>query len=98
VADTIALLTPEFGNALSNQPAWSGTSSGFITTTVDLPASASGQSIQLKWFLATDSSNGKPGWYIDTVAITNCPSSNCWKHATEPACAKRRGRSANRPN
>ena len=70
-----------YGNSLAGHPAWSGNSGGFVTTMVDLPAAAESQSIQLRWHCATDSGNGNPdtnGWYIDTVAITNCACACCW--------------------
>ena len=68
------LITNFYGNPLSNRPAWSGTSSGFTNTIVNLPASASGQNIQLRWRLGTDNGNGtstpNTGWRIDSVAIS----------------------------
>ena len=70
-----------YGNSLAGRQAWSGNSGGFITTMVDLPAAAAGQIIQLRWHCGTDSGNGNPdtaGWYIDTVAITNCACACCW--------------------
>jgi M6 family metalloprotease-like protein len=65
------------GNPLSNRQAWTGDSGGLITTIVNLPAAAAGQSIRLRWRLATDNSYGHGGWYMDTVSITGpyicCP-------------------------
>jgi uncharacterized repeat protein (TIGR01451 family) len=60
-----------FGNPLRGRRAWSGNSGGFITTVVNLPASASGQNIQLRWSLGSDNTTASSGWYIDTVAISN---------------------------
>jgi hypothetical protein len=59
-------------NPLDGRQVWSGSSGGFITTKINLPAAAAGQNIQLKWRLATDTANGYggTGWYVDTVAIT----------------------------
>lgn len=37
------------GNPLGGRPAWSGNSTNFITTTVNLPAAAAGQNVQLRW-------------------------------------------------
>jgi hypothetical protein len=59
-----------FGNPLTNRWAWSGTNGAYVTTTVNLPAAASGQTIQLRWRAGTDTSNPGGGWRIDTVAIT----------------------------
>ena len=70
-----------YSNSLAGRQAWSGNSGGFITTMVDLPAAAGGQNIQLRWRCGTDNGNGNTdtnGWYIDTVAITNCACACCW--------------------
>src|ERR1700722_6195405 len=79
-----AVIDTGFSNSLAGRAAWSGNSSGFITTTVDLPPAAAGQSIQLRWLLGTDNGNvatGTPGWWIGTVSISNCPTSVCWNTA-----------------
>ncbi len=59
-----------FGNPLAGRQAWSGTSPGFVTTIVNLPASAQGQTIQLRWRCGTDNSNGRTGWRIDSIGIS----------------------------
>ncbi|MDB6066231.1 MAG: conserved repeat domain protein [Pedosphaera sp.] len=53
--------------------AWSGNSSGFITTSVHLPAAAAGQTIHLKWRCGTDTGNqyGGVAWYVDTISIVD---------------------------
>jgi uncharacterized repeat protein (TIGR01451 family) len=58
-------------NPLAGRQAWGGNSGGFITTIVNLPRSAAGQVVQLKWRFALDSGNyyGGFGWYIDTISI-----------------------------
>jgi hypothetical protein len=58
-----------YGNPLAGRRAWSGNSGGFITTTVNLPATAAGQAIQLRWRCGTDNSNGRTGWRIDTISV-----------------------------
>src|SRR5438445_1920499 len=60
-----------YNNPLSGRSAWTGNSSGFITTTVNLPASAAGQNVQFAWRCGSDESFGGTGWYIDTVSITD---------------------------
>jgi cytochrome c biogenesis protein CcdA len=59
------------GNPLGGRQAWSGNSDGWITTTVNLPATAAGQVIQLRWDLGTDTGNAATvtGWYIDSVSV-----------------------------
>jgi uncharacterized repeat protein (TIGR01451 family) len=58
-------------NPLFGRQVWSALSPGFITTVVNLPAAAAGQSVQLKWRFGTDNGNfyGGSGWYVDTVVI-----------------------------
>jgi len=60
------------GSSLGGRQAWSGNSGAFVLTTVNLPASALGQNIGLRWRAAFDSSvsvtNG--GWRIDDVSIS----------------------------
>ncbi len=75
----IRILGNTRSNPLGGRSAWTGNSGGFITTTVNLPASAAGQTIQLKWRCGTDNSTASTGWYVDTIAIAdsyyNCCSS-----------------------
>jgi uncharacterized repeat protein (TIGR01451 family) len=58
-------------NPLFGRQVWSALSPGFITTTVNLPAAAAGQTVQFKWRFGTDNGNfyGGSGWYVDTVAL-----------------------------
>jgi hypothetical protein len=58
-------------NPLNGRSAWGGNSGGFISTIVNLPASAAAQNIQLKWRLGTDVGNdyGGSGWCIDNVLV-----------------------------
>jgi hypothetical protein len=64
-------ISSQFGNSLAGRQAWSGNSGGFITTVVNLPAAAAGQTITLKWLCGTDQSSGAGGWYVDTVSVTD---------------------------
>lgn len=65
--------------------AWSGTTDGFMTTIVNLPASAQGKSIQLRWICGTDYGNvallGTGGWWIDSVVISTTNTVCC--HSTQ---------------
>ena len=58
-------------NPLNGRNAWSGTSGGFVTSEIQLPAAAAGQSVKFRWrFGADDNTAGtgpNPGWYIDDV-------------------------------
>jgi PKD repeat protein len=59
-----------FMNPLVGQAAWTGDSGGFITTVLNLPASVSGQNIQLRWRVGSDLDFSELGWYVDSVTIT----------------------------
>jgi PKD repeat protein len=63
------VISANFQNPLAGRQAWSGDSGGFITTIVNLPASALGQAIQLRWVCGSDNSVDRPGWFVDTVSI-----------------------------
>ncbi|HVM59821.1 MAG TPA: DNA/RNA non-specific endonuclease [Verrucomicrobiae bacterium] len=48
-----ATLSSGYSNPLAGRQAWSGYPSGFVTSTVNLPAVTAGQNIQLRWRCAT---------------------------------------------
>ena len=62
-------LNSSFSNPLGGRQAWTGSSGGYITTTVNLPLAASGQSIQLRWRRGSDSSVSATGWRVDTISL-----------------------------
>ncbi|MGA2864224.1 MAG: protease pro-enzyme activation domain-containing protein [Verrucomicrobiota bacterium] len=64
-------IDPTDDNPLDGRQVWSGLSGTFITTTLNLPASAADQNIQLKWRLGMDTGNdfGASSWAIDGVVI-----------------------------
>ncbi len=76
-------LSTGFANPLPGRQAWTGLSGGttaaptYITTTVNLPASANGQNVQFKWRVGSDNSvvaGGANGVRIDNITIAG---SNC---------------------
>ena len=67
-----ATISTSFSNPIGGQPGWSDTSSGFITTVVNLPAAAAGQSIKLRWRMGSDDSVSGEGWRIDNVSLLDC--------------------------
>jgi hypothetical protein len=69
-----ATISVSFGNPIAGRMAWSGNTGGFVTTTVNLPANANGQSIVLRWRRGSDNSVSAVGAFIDTITITG---SNC---------------------
>jgi hypothetical protein len=73
-------ISSSFGSPIAGRMAWSGLSGGttaaptYITSTVNLPAAAAGQSIRLKWRAATDNSiaaAGAAGVRIDSISLTS---------------------------
>src|SRR5439155_21817213 len=81
-----ALLIPG-STALGGRPGWSGNSGGWVVTEVNLPSSAAPQPIQLRWRLASDSSRGGNGWFIDDVAVSQYP---CAPPVTNPVILRPR--------
>ena len=60
------------GNPIGGRSAWSGYSGGFVTTIVNLPAGAAGQTVRLRWLFGTSSYyGGYGGWNIDTVSVAD---------------------------
>ena len=56
-------------NPLSGRDAWTGDSGSFVSTLVNLPSSAAGKSVRLRWRLGNDDSVSYDGWYVDTVMV-----------------------------
>jgi subtilisin-like proprotein convertase family protein len=69
-------ISSSFGNPLGGRSAWTGNSSGWVTTTVNLPAAAIGQTVVFRWRRGTDSSVGATGAFIDDVSVTNAGCGN----------------------
>ena len=66
------------GSPIAGRMAWTGSSNGFMTTTVNLPGSVGIQTFKLRWRMASDNSTSGAGWRIDNVVIygffsTPCP-------------------------
>jgi hypothetical protein len=62
-------------NPIAGRMAWSGNSSGYITTVANLGPNVNGQTIKLRWRMGTDLFTAAPGWRIDTLSFTGagCP-------------------------
>src|SRR6185436_17530424 len=56
-----AAISTGFSSGIAGRQAWTGTSNGFILTTVNLPAAALGQNIRLRWRAAFDTSVSPTG-------------------------------------
>ncbi|MBX3282812.1 MAG: VCBS repeat-containing protein [Acidobacteria bacterium] len=74
-------ISTSFQSPIGGRQAWTGNSAGFITTTATFPAAAVGQSVQLRWLMASDSSVSATGISIDNITVTsgylcNAPAAN----------------------
>ncbi len=56
-------------NPLGGRAAWTGSSNGYVSTVANLPASAAGQMIRLRWRFGADDNTAVDGWYVDSVVI-----------------------------
>jgi hypothetical protein len=64
------LLGAGANNPLANRPAWNGSSGGnFLLSSVQLPASAAGQNVQLRWRFGADDNTAGLGWNVDTIKL-----------------------------
>ena len=68
--------TTFFGdNPLSGRPVWSGANTDFQNVVVNLPTTANGRSVRLRWRMGTDSSTGLSGYWLDDIHVyVNRPS------------------------
>lgn len=66
----VSSISVSFQSPILGRQAWNGSSGGYLTTTVDLPASFDGQNAQFRWRFATDTSVSGSGWNIDSIAVT----------------------------
>jgi hypothetical protein len=72
-------------NPLAGTQAWGGNSGGWLTTTVNLPASAAGQNVQLKWVLATGvNTSVAAGWFVDSISVQDSSFSCCSPNTNVP--------------
>ena len=57
-------------SAISNRPAFSGNSDGYVLTKVDL-STYEGEQVKFRFRFASDEFEGGDGWYIDDVSLSN---------------------------
>jgi hypothetical protein len=60
---------PQYQSAIQGRDAWTGDSGGFITTIVNLPVTAAGQNVRLRWRMASDESVNAGGWNVDSISL-----------------------------
>ena len=63
------VLSTGFSNPLAGRSAWTGSSEGYFDTTVELPSSATGNNVQLRWRFGSDTSVSSTGWRVDTIEL-----------------------------
>ena len=63
-------ISADRGSPIGGRRAWSGTSEGFVTTVVDVPAIQTLS--RLRWRMASDSGGSDEGWRVDNVNHTWC--------------------------
>lgn len=61
-----------FSNPLGGRNAWCGSPREWENYIIDLDAWA-GQTVRFRWRLGTDSSLGRPGWFVDDIKVQACP-------------------------
>ncbi|MFN8289757.1 MAG: S8 family serine peptidase [Chitinophagaceae bacterium] len=72
-------ISSSFSSPIAGRSAWTGSSSGFVGVTVNMPASSAGQTTRLRFRMASDVSVGSTGWRIDNITISQpaCCGSAC---------------------
>ncbi|HST28866.1 MAG TPA: S8 family serine peptidase [Rudaea sp.] len=58
-------------NPLASRQAWSGNTATYQDADVLLPASTSGQNVQFRWRVGSDSTVGKTGYWLDDVQLVS---------------------------
>ena len=73
-----------FLNPLVGRMAWTGNSTTYVDSVVNLPASLNGQTVQFRWFLGTDNAVAGTGVWVDDVQVlgarvcnANCSTNAC---------------------
>jgi hypothetical protein len=73
------------GNPLAGRQAWTGSSGGFIQTTVNVPIRL-GSNVILRWRMGSDNSVSGEGWRVDSVTIAvPCPTPPRFRPRPTPA-------------
>ena len=73
-------VSSSFSNPLAGRSAWCNVSTGYpayLTTVVNLPAAAAGQTIRLQWRVGSDSSVASTGQNIDSIVISDACATVC---------------------
>lgn len=71
-----------FSNPIGGENAWCGDPQDWLESIVDLDAFA-GETVRFRFRLATDSSVGREGWYIDDVVVQGCENAGLFNDGFE---------------
>lgn len=69
-------ISADFQSPIAGRAAWTGNSGGYVQTFAQMPLSALGRTVRLRFRLATDCSGAGTGWRIDSILISDnigCP-------------------------
>ena len=63
-------ISGDANNPLAGRMAWSGSSGGYIDTTINLGPNLAGQTVTFRFRMGTDEAVLAPGWRIDNLVFT----------------------------
>jgi len=69
-------ISTSYSSPIAGRSAWTGAYLTFTTTIVNLPAAAQGQWVVLRWRVASDSSFGNTGFWIDSIVLSETSTCN----------------------
>jgi hypothetical protein len=72
-----ATISGDYRSPIADRRAWSGSSSGYICTVVNLGPNVNGQTIKLRFRVGTDVSEDSSGWRIDTIQVSTSSACCC---------------------
>ncbi|MFZ1221312.1 MAG: FG-GAP-like repeat-containing protein [Chthoniobacterales bacterium] len=72
-----ATISGNYRSPIADRRAWSGSSSGYICTVVNLGPNVNGQTIKLRFRMGTDVNEDSYGWRIDTIQVSTSSACCC---------------------
>jgi len=72
---------------LANRQAWTSNTPHYVTTIVNMPGAAAGQSVQLRWRAAYIVFKEYPGWFVENVAASTTQCGVSWPTFTNDPLA-----------
>jgi len=68
-----ATISTDFQSPIAGRMAWTGNIQGYINSVATLGPNVAGQTIKLRFRMASDNSVSGTGWRLDTVSVTDGP-------------------------